>query len=812
MRGYQMAAVAALGVMMVPAAAGAAEAGKAEPHYVANREPLLPSAFIKLPIGSITPRGWLRHTLRLEADGMTGHLAEISRWCKFEENAWASPEGAGQSGWEELPYWLKGYGDLGYVLKDERITAEARRWIEAVLASQREDGWFGPRALLTSLGGKADLWPHMVMLNVLQSFHEATGDPRVLPLMTRYFRWQLAYPDADFLAGFWPKMRAGDNLESVYWLYNRTGEPWLLDLARKIHVRTADWTEGIPTWHGVNLTQGFRQPAVFYVLSRDKKHWTAMERNYDTVMEQYGQFPGGGFGADENCRPGYTDPRQGFETCSIVEFMHSAQMLTKIRRDPVWADRCEEMAFNTFPASMTPDLKALHYLTGANMVRLDRRNHSPGIQNRGNMLAYSPGAGYRCCQHNVSHGWPYYAEELWLATPDRGLCASLYAPCEVKAKVGDGTEVTIAEETDYPFGETVTLKLSLPGPARFPLHLRIPGWCENASVQVNGKDARVPAAALSYAVVDRQWRDGDVVTLRLPMPLRVRTWEKSKGAVSVHRGPLAFSLRIGEEWRRCGGSDAWPDQELLPTTPWNYGLVLDPKDPAGSFEVMPAGGPPAEQPFTLETAPVRLTAKAKKIPAWQLDRYGLVAPLQESPARSDEPEETVTLVPMGCARLRISAFPTIDTGPGTHEWSPPPQPDVKAEASHCWDGDSVDALSDGQEPKSSNDQRILRMTWWSHRGTDEWVQYTFPKARKVSAVAVYWFDDTGVGQCRVPLSWKLLCRDGDAWEPVEGAEEFGVAKDAYNRVSFTPVETTGLRIEVRLQPGFSGGVLEWKVE
>jgi hypothetical protein len=232
--------------------------------YASNREPLTVSPLVKLPISSITPRGWLRNQLEFEAEGMTGRLMEISPWCRFDQNAWTDPEGKGHSGWEELPYWLKGYGDLGYVLGDETIIKEARRWIEAVLAGQRDDGWFGPRSLLTSLDGKADLWPNMVMLNVLESFYEQSGDPRVLPFMTKYFRWELNYPEKDFLAGYWPKIRGGDNLESVYWLYNRTGDKWLLELGEKIHRCTANWTSGVINWHGVNVSQGFREPGDFY--------------------------------------------------------------------------------------------------------------------------------------------------------------------------------------------------------------------------------------------------------------------------------------------------------------------------------------------------------------------------------------------------------------------------------------------------------------------------------------------------------------------------------------------------------------------
>ncbi len=129
-----------------------AQPGGLYPH---NQAPLAPSPFMKLPIGSITPKGWVRHMLELEREGMTGRLKEVSPWLDFEKSSWSDKEGRGKFGWEEMPYWLKGYGDLGYVLKDEAIIAETKKWIDAAMASQREDGWFGPRELLTSLQGKA---------------------------------------------------------------------------------------------------------------------------------------------------------------------------------------------------------------------------------------------------------------------------------------------------------------------------------------------------------------------------------------------------------------------------------------------------------------------------------------------------------------------------------------------------------------------------------------------------------------------------------------------------------------------------------
>lgn len=782
--------------------------------YPFNRPPLSPSPLLKLPVGSITPRGWLRHMLEIETEGMTGRLKDISPWLKKEANAWADHQGRGHSGWEELPYWLKGFGDLGYVLNDSRITQEARGWIEDVLASQREDGWFGPRELLTSLNGKPDLWPHMVMLNVLQSFYDYTGDTRILPFMTRYFQWEKQLPATAFGEGYWPKIRAGDNIESLHWLYNRTGEAWLLDLARTIHENMADWKTDVIDWHNVNIAQGFRAPAVFFPQGREPRLLEAAERNYQKVMGLYGQFPGGGLAGDENCRPGFNDPRQGFETCGIVEFMHSFQMLMKISGNPIWADRCEEIAFNSFPAAMTPDQKALHYLTGANMVQLDRNNKSPGIQNGGTMLSYSPYQVYRCCQHNVSHGWPYYAEELWHATTDKGLCASLYAASEVKAKVANGTTVTIAETSDYPFGDTIQFAIATPQSVAFPLYLRVPQWCKQPMVTINGKSTKVKADGMAFIRIDRLWQNGDSITLKLPMTIKVRTWAKNKDSVSVDYGPLTFALKIDERWEKYGNSNAWPEWEVYPTTPWNYGLVLNSRNPSKSFEIVRKAGPIATQPFTHEGNPIELRAKARRIPAWQFDRHGLVAVLQPSPVRSEEPVESVTLVPMGAARLRISSFPVIGKGTGAHDWQAPSKPKpsaYKASASHVFSGDTIEALGDDILPAQSNDQSVSRFTWWDHRGTTEWVQYDFDKPMTVKGVSLYWFDDEATGgHCRVPASWRVLSLQDGQWTPVTTTVG-GLAKDKFNPVTFTPVKTKALRIEVNLQPNFSGGILEWQV-
>jgi hypothetical protein len=793
-------------------------------HYVANRAPLAPSPVVRLPMGAVRAAGWLKRQLELQADGFHGHLTEISGFLNKKNNAWLSKTGQGERGWEEVPYWFKGFLGCAYLLDEERMIQEANVWIEGALNSQQEDGWFGPdkgrTGAATDLKGRDDLWPNMIMLFCLQTYYERTSDPRVLKLMEEYFRYLSTVPEEKFLGGYWPAMRGGDQLYSILWLYNITGQPWLLDLAHKTHRRTARWdtvtdTPGreIVNWHNVNIAQAFREPAVYWMLSQNAGHLAATEQVWGKIRELYGQVPGGMFGADENTRPGYNGPRQAIETCGIAEEMLSDGLLISMTGDPAWAERCEKAAFNSYPASMTADLKALRYLTAPNQPQSDHTNKAPGVQNGGPMFHMNP-HDHRCCQHNSGHSWPYFTQHLWYAAPGNGLAAYLYAPCEVQAQVADGVTAKIVEDTRYPFEEQITFKVSLPETAAFPLYLRIPAWCDQAQLTLNGEPVPATLPAGKLAKIERTWKDGDQLVLALPMQVKLTTWTGNRGTVSVNRGPLTYSLQIKEEYKRHGGTDEWPAWDIFPGSPWNYGLVLSDAGPA-TFQVVQADWPADNQPFGSEAVPVRLTAKAKRIPHWILDPRGCVNEIIQQPVKSAEPEETVTLIPMGAARLRISAFPVIGSGPEAQEWPEPQQPKpslFKASASHCFDSDTVDAVGDALEPRTSNDHEVPRLTWWPHRGTDEWVQYDLGQAKEVSAVSVYWFDDTGVGQCRVPQAWKLLYPDGEAWKPVGGTPELGVAKDRFNRVTFTPVTTTGLRLAVQLQPQFSGGILEWKVE
>lgn len=640
--------------------------------YPGNKAPLKPAHFIKLPLGSIQPQGWILKLLELQKDGLCGHLGEISAWLEKDHNAWLS-EG-GDHGWEEVPYWLRGYADLAFIFNDPEMKKEAMIWIEAILKSQKEDGWFGP-VVRTGKARNIDFWSNMIVLFTLQNYYEYSNDQRVIDFMKNYFKFEMNVPDNEFLSSYWENSRGGDNLYSVFWLYNITGEDWLLQLAEKIHRNTADWTQKstLPNWHNVNIAQCFREPATWFMQSADSAHLTASYNNFYLIRRTFGQVPGGMFGSDENSRMGYIDPRQGTETCGFAEQMTSDGILTRITGDPMWADNCEDVLFNSFTAAFTTDMKSLRYITSPNGVTADDKNHSPGIDNKGPFLTMNPFSS-RCCQHNHGHALPYYLQNLVMASNDNGLAAIMYNSCTTLAQVGNGTTVTLTEDTKYPYEEDIRFTLNTDQKVKFPLYLRIPGWCKNASVKVNGQSVKLTIAPGTYVRLNREWSNGDQITLNLPMELASRTWQVNQNSVSVNYGPLTFALRIQEQyrkissiesaigdskWQKDADPEKWPAYEITPASAWNYGLVINKNNLSQSFSIIRKNWPSDNYPFSQENTPIEIRAKGRQIPSWGIDKYGLVDVLPTHPVKTEKPEENIVLIPMRAARLRISAFPVV---------------------------------------------------------------------------------------------------------------------------------------------------------
>ncbi len=633
---------------------------------IKNRAPLAPSAFYALPLGSIKPMGWLEGQLQIQAKSLSGHLDET--WPDVGPNSgWLG--GAGES-WERGPYWLDGLVPLAWLLDDPHLKAKAQKFIEWTLARQAPSGMIGPAT-------NDDWWPRIVMLKALTQYQEFTQDPRILPFIDKYFRYQLSQLPGRPLRD-WGKFRWQDALLSVLWLYNRTGSAYLLDLARLLRKQGYDWmaqyakfqyTERITAefikldednglkdlalaTHGVNNGMAVKTGPVWSMVSADDADRRAVLTMIGE-LDKYHGLPNGMFSCDEHLAG--LDPSQGSELCTVVEYMFSLEHALAILGDPTLGDRLERLAFNALPGTLTDDMWAHQYNQEPNQVECSL-HRKPWTTDgpESNLFGLEPNFG--CCTANFHQGWPKFANSLFLLSgapgidSHDGLVAAVYAPCAVHT-VLRGTAVDVVEETGYPFNGTVRLFVNPAAPVSFPLHLRIPAWAAETVITINGQAQPSPQAG-AFARIERTWKAGDRVEIHFPMRPRVSRWFHD--SVAIERGPLVFSYGIGESWvklRDCGMTADW---QVFPANAWNYALNIDAVAPEKSIAISEAET--GEAPFTRAHTPVSLKVKARKLTAWRAED-GAANPVPQSPVVSENAEETITLIPYAAAKLRITAFP-----------------------------------------------------------------------------------------------------------------------------------------------------------
>jgi uncharacterized protein len=624
-------------------------------------------------------------------------LDEIYPEVVGSRNGWLGGDG---DGWERGPYWIDGLLPLAYILDDERLKAKAQPWIEWTLANQAESGYLGPIPFETEpepergiqKGPREDWWPKMVMLKVLQQYYQATGDERVIKALTRYFQYQLKMlPEKplDHLS-LWANRRAGDNLMVVYWLYNITGDEFLVELGDLIQEQTFPWQKiytnaenpfqfediwfynklkrfpfdstemavltlsKVPGLHTVNVAQGLKQPLVYFQKSKDVLALPAVKKALNDLKQFHGQ-PTGMYGGDEPLHG--NNPVQGVELCSIAEEMFSLETILKITGEMEFADLLEKITYNALPTQASDDYQTRQYFQAANQLETsyEKTNHE------GTDFVFGVLSGYPCCTTNMHQSWPKFVQNLFYATPDRGVAALLYAPSTVELTVANGVDLKVVETTGFPFRETIDFDLELSDDSEFPFHLRIPAWAKNPKITINGQPVNFKVNN-QVAILKRIWKNGDKVTLTLPMELKSSNWYK--GMVAIERGPLVFSLKVESENRQKDRKDRFRAfWEVFPKSDWNFALEESTLSNLAENVEMVEREWNGDYPWNLENAPIALKLQGVHLPEWSTvksaPQLSENIPQIISASELERRKREIILVPYGCTTLRITEFPVV---------------------------------------------------------------------------------------------------------------------------------------------------------
>ena len=590
----------------------------------------------------IAAQGWLRRQLEIQAKGLSGNLHKV--WPDIRDSAWI---GGNREGWERVPYWLDGFIPLAYLLRDEEMIAAVQKYVDAILAAQQPDGWICPCP--EKKRAWYDTWAVQLISKTLKVYYDCSGDERIPEVLYRVLKNYYDLLVSGKIRLFrWGESRWFETFIALDFLYDIYKEDWIKDLAVILKKQGYDYRRAVDAWkkprhlwrrktHIVNIAMMLKSEAVSCELLGEP--YTDLAEKLRAVLDQYNGTAFGGFTGDEVLSG--LDPTRGTELCSVVEQMYSYEHLFAYTGENKWAERLETVAFNALPATLSEDMWTHQYVQMVNQIACMRTMLMAPFSTNGpqaHLFGLEPNFG--CCTANFNQGWPKFALSAFMHRDDTVLNAVML-PCELR-----DNGIIIRLETDYPFRNTA--HYTVEADRAFTFEIRIPSFAEN--LKINGMPA--PTENARFTIEPGQ------TEIDLSFDVSPSFQTRPHGLSAVQVGSLLFSVPIEydkkqREYVRRGVERKYPycDYQLIPKTPWNYAFA------APSLTIGRPGA--GEIPFSQSSPPVTVTAQMQPI------HWGLKFPYRSVCRKTPKsktpvgPVQTITLIPYGCARLRMTEMPEL---------------------------------------------------------------------------------------------------------------------------------------------------------
>lgn len=606
-------------------------------------------------IEGMKAEGWMKEVLTTQRNGLTGHIQVAG--APFDKEGWGDATQKKMDRWEDFEqtgYWADGALRCGYLIDDPELTRRVKEWVDFQIDHPKEDGFIGPEL--------HNLWPHVVFFRVIMAEYSRNPSPRIIKALSNHYKnaarsqtlIKTGGPEWDF------NERTMLHIEMLCWLYQQTNDAFFIEKAEDTYkafcsrkspfTMQAFLSDEVPIVHSVSSFETLKIPVILYINTGKKEYLDAAIHGIQKVYKYHGLadgIPSGNEAHDGNM------PNEVHETCCVSDAQWALGYFLQATGEVQWADLMEKICFNAAFSVVWKDFKSLQYYSSPNQV-IARSNSSfcmyVGGQDR---MAYRIAHGPACCNGNMNRMIPLFCSRQWMKKGDNGIVAAMYAPSSFTTKLkGSKNEITIQEETNYPFEETIRFRMKMKRSTPFSFWLRIPQWCKGASITVNGQAADIVCKAGTFVEVQRKFSDGDIIELKLPM--KAKSVSMPYDGVAFERGPLVFSLNVKaqEEITETREHDGIKFQSriLTPLSEWNYAPV-----DAENIEVVNSND--YSNLWNPETTPVRLKVKAVTVTNWQLYRDNFT-PYMPSVIRKGE-EKVIELVPVGTTVLRMTVFPNI---------------------------------------------------------------------------------------------------------------------------------------------------------